>query len=173
VIEDAYYDTEDLSMMKDDNYLRRRNGEYELKLAIQTNRVGDAFDRYEEVEGLDKVGERLNIEGDDFEGAMAARGIQPFAEYVTTRKKYKKGGFTIDVDTTNFDFSVVEIELMADNEDMAQDAEDKIKLFAEEHGLEIAYVEGKLLEYVKRNNPEGYKEVKKVWAERAHSSATP
>ena len=166
VITDAYYDTDDLSMMKDDVYLRRRGGDYELKVPTKTSRIGDVFDRYEEIEGIDNVKRWLKIEGDDFETALENRKIKPFAEYITTRKKYKKGGFIIDIDRTDFEFGVIEIELMVEDDGVAQEAENKIKKFAEEHGLEIAYLEGKLLEYVKRNNPEGYGEVKKVWAEK-------
>ncbi len=164
VMDDTYYDYGDLRMMKDDNYLRRRDGRYELKLTIsETRGDGRDLDRYREIENSKEVRDWLGLGDGVMEEELDAVGIIPFAHYLTTRSKYRKEGFGIDVDTADFGFDIAEIELMVGTEDEVDDAKQRIYKFAEQNGLKISYIEGKLLEYMKRNNPGAYKEVKKAW----------
>ena len=163
VIEDTYYDHKDFSMMKRGEYLRKRGTGYELKLSLRKRGADENLDRYREIENDKEIRDFLGIGAGDMEEELKAIGITPFAKYVTTRKKYKKEGFGIDVDSTDFGFNITEIELMVSGEGEIDTAKNKIYAFAEAINLKIAYEEGKLLEYMKVNNPQAYSEIKEVW----------
>ena len=84
---------------------------------------------------------------------MEDSGFEPFAIYTTTRRKYKRDDFTIDIDTTDFGFNIIEIEVMVSNKSDIQNGIDKIINFASSLGLKGGYVRGKAIEFIQRNNP--------------------
>lgn len=59
----------------------------------------------------------------DLEAVLAAAGAVPLAQYQTTRTKYSlEGGFGLDLDCTDFGYSLVEIELLCQHSHELPDA---------------------------------------------------
>jgi len=83
----------------------------------------------------------------------------PLYTFKNIRKTYTKNGFTIDLDTAYFDdftYEMCEIELEVDNTANVDTALKKIVAFAQEHGLTVKPVEGRLIEYLRRKHPDHY-----------------
>ena len=83
-------------------------------------------------------------------------------DFKTKRTKYKKCGFTIDVDECDFGYNVCEIELMVKEENKAQEGKEKIIKFAQDNGLEFKKIMGKRKTYLIKNNLELFK---KIWGD--------
>lgn len=160
VFTDVYYDTADYSLTCRDIWFRARDGKFELKLPLHSgpDRKADLYDELDEEEGIRKA-LNMPLEG-SFAEALNVEGYAPFCECTTHRKKYRKEGFSIDLDTADFgDFTyeIAEIELMAnDKSEMAATVE-KILQFAKAHELTIASVPGKIRTFLKRKRPEHHK----------------
>lgn len=146
---DVYYDYPDYRLMKEGVRLRSRNNNFELKLG-QSRGVNTEIEERKEIEKYFKTD---NLE------EFIKQNFVVIIEYVTKRMEYKKAGFIIDVDETDFGFNVCEIELMVENEDGVKEAKEKIKNFAEEYGWEITKILPKGLEYLRILKPEVYKEL--------------
>ena len=157
---DVYYDTADYALTTKDQWLRRRGERFELKRPILHNGQRAAH-TYEELETENAIGAALNlVGGDSFAATLGTNGFHPFATIITTRRKYKAGDFTIDLDTADlggYIHQIGEIELMVSDVSQAQDAADRIITFAKSKDLKIAYVRGKLAEYIKRYKPDQYR----------------
>lgn len=108
-------------------------------------------DLYDEIEGEEEIGKFLNISD-----------YQPFCTCKTTRRKYKKDGFGIDIDFVEYEdfdgksYELAEIELMVQSKSEMPSALEKIISFAESSGLAIGYVRGKVLVYLKEKKPEHF-----------------
>ena len=94
---------------------------------------------------------------------LRASGYSPFGAWKTTRRKYKKGEFTIDVDSVDYGYEVIEIEILTESRDGMDEATNKTLNFAKESGLTRSAKTGKVSEFLKRNYPEEYKEIRKAW----------
>ena len=156
-INDVYFDNKDFFLTKQDKWLRNRNGEFELKVRIhkepQHKRLVDRFNEITDEEAIRR--ELVLPPGKTLADDLEARGFVPFATITTIRKKYKKGDFVIDVDSVvETGYDVGEVELLVDTEEESEDAMKRILAFAEEHGLNIEPVRGKITEFIKRNRPE-------------------
>jgi adenylate cyclase class IV len=140
-----------------DWWLRNRNGVFELKKVVVGENKDTAVDRYDEVDDEKEIAKDLEI---NFENTLAEslkqNQIEPFATIVATRKKYQKGDFNLDLDLTDFGYSICEIELMVEDETKMAEAMAKIENFRVEYGLNAGPVRGKLVEYIYRNRPEHY-----------------
>jgi adenylate cyclase class IV len=152
---DTYYDTADFSLTTKDIWLRNRNGRFELKVGVNETRAqheGKAL-RYEEIEDEAGIRDRLSLAGS---GGLAddlrAAGYAPYGSWVVTRTKYKKGDFTVDFDSVDFGYEVVEIELLVEEGSDLAAASARIVNFAREHGLKMEPVRGKNSTYLLRNN---------------------
>ena len=159
VFTDIYYDTKIFSLTSNDKWLRSREGKFELKLPLHegTDRLAD---QYDELEDEQKIRESLNLSpngsvADD----LAKAGYFPFCTCKTTRKKYKKEPFIIDLDIVNFHdfiYNIGEVELMVKEKSEIESAIEKIMNFAKSQNLTIAPVRGKIIEYLKRVKPNHY-----------------
>jgi predicted adenylyl cyclase CyaB len=161
---DIYYDTADHVLTKRSIWLREREGRFELKFPMGA-RGKSGVTSYDEIEDDPLITQKLGFpEGRPLDRTLASLGYQPFATITTTRSKYEKEGFHIDVDDTDFGHSVVEIELMiADEQDMAA-ATKRILDFAAAQGISITNnIRGKVIEYLRRNDPEHFHELEKTW----------
>ncbi len=156
---DICYDDAVFSLTTSDRWLRSRDGVFELKIRFDA-KDGSGMDRYYELEGED-LRRELKLAGGDLSKAIAAAGYFPFAEYTTTRKKYRKESFTIDLDVMDFGYNIGEIELMVPEEEAAG-ATTRILRFMEKYGLETKGVRGKLIEYICRYRPEHRAALKKA-----------
>lgn len=159
VFTDVYYDTNDFSLTSQDIWLRSREGRFELKVPLHqsTERM---VDQYDELEDERQIREALNLPGKEyFTDDLSKNGYAPFCICRTTRKKYKKDLFIIDLDVVDFQdfiYSIGEIELMVNEKIEIEGAIAKIMLFAREQKLTIAPVRGKVIEYLKRTKPDHY-----------------
>lgn len=163
---DIYYDTADYVLTKKDIWLRSRTGKFELKFPMNgTNKKHD-MTAYDEIEDDTAISAKLGISGDGaFKEMLAISGYVPFATIVTTRSKYEKDGFHIDVDETDFGYSILEIELMVPSEGEISEAYKRILDFAAANGISVSEkrIRGKVIEYIRRNNPNHLRALEKAW----------
>ncbi len=157
---DIYFDQDDFHLTKDFNWLRKRNGRFELKKRahkLQPAGFSGVY-MYDEIEDEAQIAETLGIAyTGNLETDLETNGYLPFSEYVVSRRSYKQGLFRIDFDSCDFDYTVVEIERMVDSDDQKQQALDEINAFAKEIGIDTTPATGKLIEYLKRFSPDHYK----------------
>lgn len=155
---DVYYDDEEYSLTTKDIWLRKRDDKFELKVSLNKSIEKRVSDQYEE---LDNETDILKYFGADtirlFGDFLKERGYKPFCEITTMRRKYKKDGFNIDLDTVNFGYEILEIELMVSGSSKMDEATQSIIKFAEKHNITKEEEWGKVIEYVRRNNPEHFK----------------
>jgi len=154
---DTYYDDENFSLTTKDIWLRERDGKYELKLPMNESLENRVSDQYRELDVEDDIlahfGARAGISIKDF---LIEKEYKPFCEITTTRRKYKKEGFGIDLDVMDFGYTLAEIELMTDDESKIKEATHSIIQFAKDHGIspgaEIP-IRGKVVEFLRTKNP--------------------
>lgn len=162
---DVYYDTKDFVLTSKDKWLRSREGRFELKLPLHSGLERKA-DQYDELEDESEIKESLNFETQEkLSDFLADHGYSPFCVCKTSRKKYKKGAFTIDldfVDFQDFTYNIGEIELMVEERSEIESATAKIIAFANENNLKIKPVRGKVVEYLKKIKPDHYQALVKA-----------
>lgn len=159
VFTDTYYDTENFSLISRDMWLRSRDGRFELKLPLYDG-ADRLADQYDELEDEQKIRAALNVRvRGNFIDDLAQAGYVPFCVCKTTRRKYKKEPFIIDLDTVDFQdftYNIGEIELMVNDKSEIEGAIEKIMAFAKEQNFAVAPVRGKVIEYLKRTKPNHY-----------------
>jgi len=161
VFTDIYYDTKNFLLTINDKWLRQRTGKWELKLPLGPKAATRVGDLYEEIEDEEKIRKALNISGgNEMERGLQDCGYFKFCTCKTTRKKYKKNGFGIDIDFVDYNddfiYEIAEIELMVQDKSEMPGAMKKIISFAKGNGLTIEHVRGKVVEYLKRKKPEHF-----------------
>lgn len=164
-LEDAYYDLPGFPLIKHDRYLRSRNGKFELKL-LAGDRGEFNVNVYEEVEDETEIQSKLSLGDGNMMASLEKAGYFVVAHIKSVRRKYKKGEFSIDLDTTDFGYNLAEIELMVPSGEGVNEATEKILKFATETGVKVAPgigVRGKLLEFLYRDKPDVYKEIVEFW----------
>ncbi len=153
---DSYYDTVDYSLISKNMWLRERNGKFELKVSLNKGLV----DQYDEIEDENKIRGILQLQNTgDLKQDLNAEGYTLYCTCKTIRSKYKKDSFTLDldfVDYGDFTYTIGEIECMVTDKSEINDTVEKIIEFAKRENLEITPVRGKVLEYLKRKNPQHY-----------------
>ena len=164
-ITDTYYDNSTYDLTRSDMWLRRRNGQFELKLPLGGKK--SSVYTYDELEDEDSIRKALKLSADQsLADTLESAGYVPFCTCQTTRTKYKIGEFGLDVDVADFgDFTyeLAEIELMAEDGEGAPEAERKILEFAKNHNLSTGEIRGKIIEYLARRNPKHFEALKKAW----------
>jgi len=160
VFEDEYFDDGKYSLTSRDMWLRRRNGRFELKTPLFVDGCERSVDQYDELEKEEEIRSALDIpESGNLEQDLAKKSFFPFAKLTTTRKKFKKDGFILDFDIVDFGdstYSIAEVEKMVEDKSQMESAVSEILEFAQKHGLESARVRGKVIEYVRRKNPDHF-----------------
>lgn len=165
VMDDTYYDTADCSLGRQDQWLRLRNSRWELKVPLHGHsNAGTAMQQYDEFEDDNSIRKFLKLLGSGMLADDLARaGYAMIAHYLTTRRKFKRGEFTIDFDFADYGdstYEIVEVELMVHDRSEMDAAAARIQEFALEYGLTMVPVRGKLIEYFKRKRPEIYQTLK-------------
>lgn len=162
-ITDSYYDNNSHELTKQDCWLRCRNGKYELKIGAK-NYNKRSIQKYSELETEEEIRNFLRIPPvGNLEEDLSANRFVPFMSCVTTRAKYHKDDFTIDLDDvdfdSDFDYQLAEIELLIPDGANESEAVQKILEFAKKHGLSDEPVRGKVIEYLMQKRPKHYQDL--------------
>ena len=161
---DTYFDTSACALTRRDIWLRRRDEAWELKLPVEgdARRSGGERTVFREIEGAAPVNDALRTllpadqAGAALEETLRLADAKPFAEFATTRAKYKLGGCALDADVASFGHAVLEIEVLVSDEAEVPAAEAEIERVATLVGaqpLEKA-LGGKLETYIRRHAPD-------------------
>ena len=151
---DTYYDDSRYSLTTRDLWLRGREGKFELKVPMNVSIDRRITDQYQELETDYEIASYLKLSTDGaLADALTASSYRPFASITTTRRKYRRDGYNIDLDAADFGYNIVEIEHMTDNESHIKETTQKLVEYARTYGLLGGIVHGKVVEYLKRNNP--------------------
>lgn len=146
---DIYYDTPDLKLSSLKIKLRERNGELELKA-----KIGSGIS--EEIVDLKEIENYLSITDID---KYIKDELIVIAEFSTQRSRYQKDGILIDIDKTDFDYEICELEIPLSDHVNAMDSLNKIKDFAKKYNIEFEKNIGKKREYFRLFKPEIYKKL--------------
>lgn len=150
---DVYYDLPNLSFLKQDIWLRRRNHEKQIKIPISgqqhSSKTGGCTS-YLEIAG-DKVDEELKKLTDvQFDDLVILCTVD------STRENYTLNGFNIVIDhLKNSSYAVAEIELVASQESSLEEMQQQVK----ELGVKMGFspvVSGKIFEALKTQNSSAY-----------------
>lgn len=158
---DIYYDDENYSLTGKDIWLRKRSGRFELKIPLNLNIKERISDQYREIENDEDILKyfNTNING-SLETFLIDNKYFAFCEIKTTRRKYKKDGFNIDLDLMDFGYKLAEIEYMISNESEMEQATKSILEFAKSYNINTkAIVKGKVVEYLRLNNPKHFQKL--------------
>ena len=158
VLKDICMDFEDFRLIKNDFWLRYRNGSYGLKKPIVSEKWADV---YEEIEDESKILEEIKLTNfhDD--------NLKRISHLITNRKEFKLEQFNIVIDEvtspgTDFFYKLMEIEILINKEDAYDSAQRKIFEFMKKHSIIDQQVNSKFIEYVKNFNPVIYEVLKAV-----------
>ncbi|MDF1496463.1 MAG: CYTH domain-containing protein [Patescibacteria group bacterium] len=159
-VNDSYFDDKNFSLTTKDWWLRNRNGDYELKVALAGHDMR-VINQYNEITDEEGIRAKLNLpKTSSLHDDIVTSGFLPFVNCTTTRRKYKKDIFTIDLDEveydSDFDYNIAEIEITFEKEEDKQSAIDNILNFAKKHNLTDEPVRGKIVEYLLEKRPKHY-----------------
>ena len=150
---DTYYDTSAYDLTRRDIWLRVRDDRWELKLPLG-HFQSRAANQYRELETEKEISEYFHFTGEQpLSDSLANAGYLPFATITTVRSKYERDGFIIDLDVMDFGYELAEIEKMVENEEEAEKAAEEILEFARTFNLRPGQVRGKVIEFLKRKDP--------------------
>lgn len=163
VIEDSYYDNADYDITLANMWLRQRGDAFELKVPMHVS-DDKTVDQYRELSDYTEICQTLGLpaDGTKLSALLEKEGYAAFMSPRTTRRTYRKDGFTIDLDmvtyaNSNFRYQLSEIEKMVENEADMPAAIDSILAFARQHGLVTdQFILGKVGAYIKTERPEHY-----------------
>ena len=145
---DVYYDTTDYRLTRNDHWLRKRNGQWQLKCPPEVRRRDTPSTQYVEYDNEETILKTLQVPLDkelslaasglpsvtdtssaistslcsNLQGLVEKASLNEFAQYTTHRKTYVLDGFTIDLDLTDFGFQVGEIEVVVADESRITEA---------------------------------------------------
>lgn len=155
---DTYYDTDDYGLTTKDIWLRERDERFELKVPFNNSLHERVSDQYQELETDAEIAKYLKLPTDrSLRSSLADNGYQIFCTVTTTRRKYKKDGFVIDLDIVDFGYEIAEIEYMVDDISKMNEATEKIIQFAKGLGLTDGPVmRGKVAEYLRIKSPDHF-----------------
>jgi len=163
VNDDTYYD-KDFFLAKKDIYVRRRNDTFEMKIGIRRRGFEGIISTYKEIDDENEIRKELGISNrGTMEEDLETSSYKPYGSWKTTRNKYRKEDFTIDIDSVDYGYEVIEIELLVDDESKMDEATGRILEFAKKLSLTKSAKTGKVSGFLKQNYPEEYKEIRKAW----------
>ena len=139
---DIYYDTSECHLALSDHWLRQRGNKWELKCAPPNHRNNREDQRNTQYAEYDCPGKIANILSDllgdsgkkDLSQTLESLGCEVLAKYTTVRRTYSLDDMTVDLDTTDFGYSVGEIEVMVDREEEMAHALMKVDQLAQKLG---------------------------------------
>lgn len=158
-VTDVYYDNPAKKLTLADQWLRCRNGQFELKIPVDKFTKNSAFvaRRYSELTTDREIMVALYLSGENLASALEHQDYAPFATVNTTRRSYQHDPYHIDIDRTDFGYALGEVERLITDPAQAQKTEREIQQFlADRH---IAYSQGhigKVAHYLQKHDPEHF-----------------
>ncbi|XP_078607832.1 thiamine-triphosphatase-like isoform X1 [Branchiostoma floridae x Branchiostoma japonicum] len=152
---DVYYDTEEFILTLADHWLRKREGNWELKCPPSSRDQASLVEQYVELQReadiLKQLAAILNVEAASVDEMTRLARCEPFCNFQTDRKTYTlDGGFKIDLDQTDFGFRVGEIELICQKQADVPEALCRIDALAEKLGFQSSKkIPGKMSAFLK------------------------
>ncbi|XP_067949060.1 thiamine-triphosphatase-like [Watersipora subatra] len=154
---DVYLDTASNCLVLSDMWLRRRNGNYELKYPPQ-NKMGSDVDQYQEtadkclIEQL--VFKQLAHSLSNSKMPKSLEELVPFMELTTYRKEYRLGdNISIVLDETNYGYNIGEVEVISlTPETQQQGVEEVERAIADLRVQTVGRAEGKTMHYLAKFN---------------------
>ncbi|XP_040567784.1 thiamine-triphosphatase isoform X3 [Lepeophtheirus salmonis] len=139
---DIYYDSDRYDLMKEDYWLRWRNGDWELKYPVGVHPTGSTL--YHETSNVRDIVSKLQIlipqkNNQSVRNSTIFNNIgdficnqilHKFAELKTKRRHYQKDNVNIVVDETNWGYKVGEIEMVVKEKSEVPEASKKIDSIA-------------------------------------------
>eukprot|EP01084_Bolivina_argentea_P210397 358124_1 len=129
---DIYFDTKNCVLTRNDYWLRTRNNVWQLKYQTNHSHKSNIKQKslavYNEIQGFKKVHDKISntFSINKFE-------LFPLADFITNRKAYKiaynKREYSIDLDFTDFNYNMIEIETLIDNESEINKANRELDAF--------------------------------------------
>jgi adenylate cyclase class IV len=121
-------------------------------------------DQYRELTDRTEICQALGLPADGTAVADVLKNAhhEPFMSPRTTRRTYRKAGFTIDLDTvtyegSDFRYTIAEIEKLVEDEADMPTAIEQIIAFARQHDLTTdQFILGKVGAYLKNERPDHY-----------------
>ncbi|MDQ3076097.1 MAG: CYTH domain-containing protein [bacterium] len=147
---DVYYDYPDYRLHREGSCFRKRNNNFELKIKLFKNAKKEIEDEQEIKRYFG-----TNAPLQDF----IDNNLLVLTDFKNTRKKYKKEGFSIDLDNMDFGYTMCEMELMVEREDQIDEARNLLAEFMEQYGIEDNKIPTKRAAYLMKYKPELYKEL--------------
>jgi len=134
ILVDNYYDIYEHSLMKEDHWLRQRNGDWELKYPVGADGHNQGSTLYHETTCIDEIMTRLRpilkVEEDcSLQSLLESAHLKSFAHLETKRKCYSRASDKVNIviDATDWGHSVGEIEIMVMDQDHITEATTKIE----------------------------------------------
>jgi len=163
VIDDSYYDNSDYDITLANMWLRQRDNEFELKVPLRVSN-DRTVDQFREITDQLQIAITLGLPVDEpnFARVLQKADYAPFMNLHTTRRTYRKDGFTIDLDTvtyqdSDFRYAIAEIEKLVEDEADMPAAVNDIIAFALEHGLTTdQFILGKVGAFLQSEKPSHY-----------------
>lgn len=161
VLEDKCLDFQDLRLIKNDIWLRCRNGRYDLKKPILRKETWG--DIYEEIEDEKRILDELKIE------SFLDTALITLSHLITKREEFLLDPFTIVLDQVvcpenNFQYNLMEIELLVNSEDESEEARKEIDVFMKTHNIPCnVHVDSKFIAFIKDKRPDIYVSINNQW----------
>lgn len=150
VLVDKYYDTHEHDLIKEDHWLRQRNGDWELKYPVGLDGHKQGSTLYHETTCIEEIMTRLRpiLKVEEscslLQNLLEKTYLKPFAQLETKRKCYsREDKVNIVIDATDWGHSVGEIEIMVMDHDHITEATSKIETIGAE--LDFSHMDLKAL----------------------------
>lgn len=159
IFTDEYYDNDVFALTTKDVWLRARDGQWEMQIPHD---AGDRWeDNYEKIQDEAVIRKYLELEedGKSLEEALISNGYSPFCVCGTSRAKYQKDDFVIDIDSVEYGDLFryfVRMELLVEDRAEIPAALSKIQTFANSEGLRESSARAKVLDYIQARRPDHY-----------------
>jgi len=131
ILSDLYLDTEDLVLLRQLVWLRKRGSQFELKIPIGGDKTSGMT--HKEVEGKEEVGREVaKLTTVDLDAMVE------LVKVVSVRESWSFGEFSIVIDRmTEDDWTVGEVELIVKDKDEVESAKKKVQDIASKLGFTV------------------------------------
>ncbi len=147
---DIVYDYPDYKLIRKGVRLRKRNGNFELKISEDGKDESISL----EIDKEEEIKKYLNTDLPISE--FIAKNMIEAMDIKTSRRKFKKDNFIIDVDELDFGYKCVEIEILVENRSEVPEAYQRILNLAQVYNFDLKEVSPKKKEYFRKVKPDVY-----------------